>query len=664
MSQYITKLINTIFRTGSYPNEESKSMIITLYKGKGNTSLGENYRGISIISVISKIYATMINHRLTEWRSGDISRQARGQAGFTKSKRTTDHMFLLEHVIHKYTRGSQATKKNGKRLYTCFVDLAKAFDTINRTQLWGRLEELGIHGTMLNATKSYYANIRECVRTPAGLTDEFESNIGVKQGCPLSPTLFGFFMDKIETYMKLALPTSSIQIWDELVPLLFYADDIVCLASSEAELQNMVNIFSCFCTKYGLTLNVSKTKTMVFGGQGAQTGVNIAYRGQTLTQVDEFRYLGITFHWSKGSIHGGGVLSKAAKGAMHALISHTRSENILDIRLLCKLFDSLISPILLYGCEIWGHCRKLTNTVDSIYTGFLKRIIGVRIDSNVVLAELKQTPMRLKKLKRQCLYWNRLINLSDSSLLHKATLEQLTWFKKDAVRDRKCWMVATARAAHASQAALLDTECEPPNMQVTTLQQLINNHERDTFHNHALRSTCHEGSRDFYASELFIREDNFRSVTYAQWFWRSGSPLEIANSVNMRTLIRFRVGAHKLQVVVGAWVGVPRNHRICKCCNMNIVEDEFHMVFECLLYDQARHEHIDLFTITGNSHNNLQHPLRQGTAFTPMHARTNCAIIIDNKADEMRRFFDYPNQGLLASFIGRCLKVRKHSLNQ
>jgi hypothetical protein len=575
-------------------------------------------------------------------------------------------MFLLEHIIHKYTRGAQATKKKGKRLYTCFVDLAKAFDTINREQLWGRLGELGIQGTMLNAIKSYYAHIRECVRTPDGLTDEFESSIGVKQGCPLSPTLFGFYMDKLETYMKLALPASTIQIGDELVPLLFYADDIVCLASSEAELQTMVNIFSCFCSTYGLTLNVSKTMTMVFGGQGTQTRVSITYRGQTLTQVDEFRYLGMTFHWSKGSIHGGGVLSTAAKGAINALISHAKSENIVDLRLLCKLFDSLISPILLYGCEIWGHCSKLTNTVDSIYNGFLKRIIGARtsLDSNVVLAELKQTPMWLKKLKRQCMYWNRLMKLEDNSLLNKAALEQLTWYNSGARRDKKCWMAATACSAQASLASLLNTECEPPIMQITALEQLTRDHERHTFQNKALQSIRHEGSRDFYASERFIREDNFRSITYAQCFWRSGSPLEIANSVNMRTLIRFRTGAHKLQIVVGAWVGIPRNHRICRCCNMNIVEDEFHMVFECLLYDQTRHEHIDLFTTTGSSQNNLQHAQRQSTTLKPMLARTNYAIIIDNKADEMRRFFNYPNQGLLASFISKCLALRNHTLNQ
>jgi hypothetical protein len=607
----------------------------------------------------------MLNSRLTEWREEDTSRQARGQAGFTKNKRTTDHMLLLEHVIHKYTKGGKATIKAGKRLFTCFVDLAKAFDTINRPQLWERLEELGIKGTMLNAIKSYYANISECVRTPDGLTEDFNSKIGVKQGCPLSPTLFGFYMDKLEIYMKLALPESSIKIGDEMVPLLFYADDIVCMARSEVELQTMINIFSCFCTKYGLTMNISKTVTMVFGGNRSQTEVRITYRDQILKQVEEFRYLGMTFHWSKGPIHGGLILATAAKGAMNALISHSKNENITDIRLLCQLFDSLITPILLYGCEIWGHNKKMTKTVDGIYNGFLKRLLGVPTgtDSNVVLAELGQIPMRIKMVRRQCNYWNRLVDLDDNSLLHKATKEQLVWIKNMSNKDRRCWINVTSEALKTYKINIIIEE-KPIYVPIHLLQALPDIHEDEIFYTKTINNN--QDNRDLYSSQLFNRMESYRSRTYAQWFWRSGYPLGITNSEYMRTLIRFRVGAHKLQIVTDAWAGITRINRICKCCNMNIVEDEFHLTFECILYTQIRTEHKELFLnkiITQNAEHTAQISTQDAlTSISSNVLEDNITIFIDNKQDVMYTFFDHANQNLVARFICKCLNMRRHKL--
>ena len=126
----------------------------------------------------------------------------------------------MQHVIDKYRA------KNNKPLYTCFVDLSKAFDTINRDKLWQRLDEMGIRGKMLIALKAYYANVKECVKTHEGLTESFESGLGVKQGCPLSPTLFGLYIDSLENFIC-SNTDSTVKVGTCKVPLLLYADDIV-----------------------------------------------------------------------------------------------------------------------------------------------------------------------------------------------------------------------------------------------------------------------------------------------------------------------------------------------------------------------------------------------------------------------------------------------------
>ena len=141
---------------------------------------------------------------------------------------------------------------------------------------------------MLQALKAYYEDVHECVKTPEGLTECFSSSLGVKQGCPLSPTLFGMFIDTLEDRMDTAIPASTVCIGPRRVRLLLYADDIVFLATSESELQQMIDVFSDFCGEYELTVNMGKTAAVVFGNQRADIVAKVAYRGHAITQEKEY----------------------------------------------------------------------------------------------------------------------------------------------------------------------------------------------------------------------------------------------------------------------------------------------------------------------------------------------------------------------------------------
>lgn len=137
--------------------------------------------------------------------------------------------------------------------------------------------------------------------------------------------------------------------------MLLYADDIVFFGQTVSELQGLLDTFSTFCKTRRLTVNLAKTQVVVFcGGRVlAQPTVSLVYRGHKLEQVDTYRYLGVTFHWKRGAIHGGELLLKSARAALFALRQRAREQEIRDTRTLCRLFDSLVLPILLYGCEVW-----------------------------------------------------------------------------------------------------------------------------------------------------------------------------------------------------------------------------------------------------------------------------------------------------------------------
>ena len=93
-------------------------------------------------------------------------------------------------------------RSHGRRIYCSFVDFRKAFDTVPRERLMRRLQEMGVPIEMTWGIMALYRSVREQVRTPEGLSDVVHSTIGVKQGCPLSPTLFGMYVDEISDYIE------------------------------------------------------------------------------------------------------------------------------------------------------------------------------------------------------------------------------------------------------------------------------------------------------------------------------------------------------------------------------------------------------------------------------------------------------------------------------
>ena len=205
----------------------------------------------------------MVERRLGPWAEKHGLR-ARGQAGFRNDHRVADHLFTLRALTDR--------AHAGKHAFAAFVDFSKAFDTIPRDLLWRRTQEIGLHGHMLSALQAMYQDVRCRVRTPEGLTDSFESTWGVKQGCPLSPLLFGLYVDPVERVLIEEDAVDEIDgdfltIAGVPVPCLLFADDLVLLSSTREGLQAMLGTLERFCRRTGLTINMDKTKVVPFGAQ-------------------------------------------------------------------------------------------------------------------------------------------------------------------------------------------------------------------------------------------------------------------------------------------------------------------------------------------------------------------------------------------------------------
>ena len=188
MIESICKLFNLIYEAGYYPTQWSESMIKPLFKS-GSENDPSNYRGISISSCLSKLFSRILYNRLDTY-IGDKVILVDNQIVFLKSFRPSDHVYTLKSMIDKSFR-------NKTYLYTCFVDLRKAFDTVWREALFQKLLRYGVCGKLFNIIKAMYSEVKYSVKLQSGLTDPFSSNIGVKQGCILSPLLFNIFVNDL-----------------------------------------------------------------------------------------------------------------------------------------------------------------------------------------------------------------------------------------------------------------------------------------------------------------------------------------------------------------------------------------------------------------------------------------------------------------------------------
>ena len=147
-------------------------------------------------------------------------------------------------------------------LFCCFVDFRKAFDMVPRYNLWNRLEELKVPPQLRTVAIRLYENVIAKLNINEGWLKDIKCNIGVKQGCPLSPTLFGIYIDKLEGCLEEAGCVGTI-LAGIVIILLLYADNIFLLARCPSDLDKQLRLLKDFYSTMGMTVNTDKTKVMI-----------------------------------------------------------------------------------------------------------------------------------------------------------------------------------------------------------------------------------------------------------------------------------------------------------------------------------------------------------------------------------------------------------------
>ena len=268
--------------------------------------------------------------------------------GFMSGNRTSDAHLILHYVTQDYCH------KNNKFLYSCFVDFSKAFDCIPRDILFKRLIEKGITGKFFNLIKNIYMHEKCQVKIGEMLSDPFDANQGVRQGCILSPILFNIFISDLPNILNNPEnDPAKIGILKTLSCIL-WADDLVMLSETKEGLKKMVEKLAGFALENGLKINADKTKCMVFNKNSRHIRCSISCGDLIINSTRVYKYLGFLVTPS-GEVTTG--IKDLKSRALYALVQlrkkmgdHFREDRGVSL----YLFDTLIKPIILYCSDFWG----------------------------------------------------------------------------------------------------------------------------------------------------------------------------------------------------------------------------------------------------------------------------------------------------------------------
>ena len=381
-----------------FPKIWATGKITPVFK-KGDITDPNNYRGITILSCLCKLFTKVMNERLNRWAEEEKI-LTDTQYGFRKNRGTTDCLFILKGLV-------DIVFSRGMKLYVCFVDYQKAYDLLDRSCLFHKLTKEGVSSKCVNLFKDLYSKMKLKVITDKERRS-FASNVGLLQGETSSPILFSLFVNDLEK--SLTGNSIGVDIIDILIKILMFADDMIILSTTVEGLQNGLNNLSDYCKKWGLTVNISKTKVMVFRKGGKLSDIEKwFFNGILLDVVASFNYLGCEIS-STGSFKK--CVENLVSSANRALFSLKRyfsknKETLPEVQI--RLFDSMVAPITFHGSEVWG-LRK-ADLIEKFHLSFLKSILRVKLSTTncYVYGELGIFPFVLERKLRVVKYWLKII---------------------------------------------------------------------------------------------------------------------------------------------------------------------------------------------------------------------------------------------------------------
>ena len=350
----LTILFNQVFEEGIYPKCWSLSKLSVLYK-KGNAALCDNYRGISVMNSIAKLYDMILGKRLEIW-----FKPLREQAGAQKSRSCEEQISTLRLAI-------DIAKRRKEKLFIVYVDYTKAYDKIPRGKLLQILKRIGCGHKMLRALAKTY-NLTESALGSIIIN----AIIGLKQGSPTSGLLFIIYLNELVKLYHARCQEDGFLRW---LHCLLLMDDSVLLATSRERAIEKLKIMTEFCDQYGMEMNCSKTKFMVINGSECDR-IDINIDGENISHCSKYTYLGAVIHEEISFKQFIDEHTEMKNKNLLKFYSFLNKNGDLPYKMKCRVLEACLLSSVVYSCESW-FSDKL-GKLNTLYLASIKAVLGVR----------------------------------------------------------------------------------------------------------------------------------------------------------------------------------------------------------------------------------------------------------------------------------------------
>ena len=358
----------------------------------GDLTKTDNYRGISLSSVVAKVYNRMILNRIRPILDPLLRIN---QNGFREKRTTTTQVLALRRII-------EGVKRKHLPAVMTFIDFKKAFDTIHRGKLMQILRAYGIPARIVQSISNVYANTSAKVLSPDGETKIFSILAGVLQGDTLAPYLFIIVLDyalrqaisgKEEQYGFTITPRKSKRVGPVMQTDFDFADDIALVSNNVEQAQQLLLRVEQECRKVGLGLNAKKTEVVTYN---IKEDVKIStLNGSVLAVKEDFKYLGSYISSTEKDIR---VRKGQAWRALHDLKKMWQSGMTDSLKR--ELFVATVESILLYGSEAWTLTSEQEARLDGCYTRMLRMALNVtwrdRVRNDILYGKLPQVTRKIR----------------------------------------------------------------------------------------------------------------------------------------------------------------------------------------------------------------------------------------------------------------------------
>jgi hypothetical protein len=400
----------------------------------------------------------------------------------------------------------------------------------------------------------------------------------------MSPNLFKLYINDLPELFGLDCdPPSLIH---RKISCLFFADDLILLSKSPEGLQKLLTKLDNYCKKWNLTVNVNKTKILIFNVTGKLLKMPFTLSGKSLECVQNYKYLGVYFTAS-GSFtmnH-----EESYKKSLKAYFKLTKiTQNLTSGSTLFHLFDSTVKPVLLYGSEIWGlkllknqrvngdsdftlETVAIKDRIENLQVMMCRHFLGVNKKSVklAIYGDTGRYPLYLDIIINAVKYLNRLNKLVDNPLLSEAFMcnKNLFLAKKD------CWYANLLSILTFIGVNVADMPC------ISKLKIQLQNR----FNCFWKESVCGMSKASDSKEGKLISYRKFKTTNCFEPYLDL-----VVNKKTRSSLAKFRISAHRLNIELGRYQKVKRDKRICGSCDLNVIEDEIHFLSTCPKYTGYR----------------------------------------------------------------------------